>query len=490
MLSKTRFMHGCQCPLRLWNECHHPERASSLDASRMAVIEQGNRVGELARDRYPGGLLVEADHTRQRAALKDTSAMLKMPGLSGIFEAAFVHSEVLVRADVLERDPEGGWNLIEVKCASYCHAEHETDLALQAWVLRGAGLSIRKAGVLTLNTEYAYDGKALNLDALFRFHDRTALAASAAAEIEATVQGQIQMLARGQAPGIAPGHQCFEPYPCPFHDYCTQGLPTPEHPLSDLPRLRGAKARELEAQGIRSIQAIPADSGLSPLQERVRECVVSSQPWVSKDLPAALEAFTYPIHYLDFETYYPAIPPYAGMHPFERLPFQWSCHHEDRAGGVHHSEFLPVDAADPREAFARSMLATLGTQGAICVYSGFEAGVIRQLASQLPELAEPLFALTGRLVDMLQIIREHYYHPDFHGSYSIKRVLPVLVPGMDYACLAIRQGEMASLGFQELLASEDPLLRARLRRDLLEYCSMDTLAMLKLRHSLSRIAKP
>ena len=489
MLSKTRFMHGCQCPLRLWNECHHPERASELDPGTMAIIEQGNVVGELARLRYPGGLLIQADHKHQQNALADTAASLVEPELSGLFEAAFLFSEVLVRADVLERDPAGGWNLIEVKCASYCHDNYETDLALQVWVLKGAGLTIKQAGVLTLNTEYVYDGQDLQLGPLFRFHDRTQLAAAESAEIEAKVLGQLQMLARSEPPVIIPGHQCFEPYPCPFYKHCSKDLEHPAHPLSDLPRIRASKVRALEAEGISSILELPADSGLSALQERVRECVVTDQAWVSADLGAALAALTYPIHFLDFETYSPAIPKYLGMRPFQRVPFQWSCHHEDRSGAVYHSEFLPVDGADPREGFALSLLATLGTEGAICVYSGFEAGVIRELAGQLPHLGEALLALTGRLVDLLQILREHYYHPDFHGSYSIKRVLPVLVPGMDYGALAIRQGDLASLAFLQLIASEDALTRARLSRDLLAYCCMDTFAMVKLRQALGLLAQ-
>ena len=483
MLSKTQIMHGWQCPLRLYDEIHRPELATPPDPGTEAMLRLGAEVGELARERVPGGNLIGHGSVRMGPAVADTEALIKA-GAYGLFEAAFQFQGVQVRADILEWNGDGRWNLVEVKAAGACRPEHVLDLAVQAWVLRGSGLQVQQTGVLTLNTEYVFNGRTLDLAELFRCHDRTAAAADLSAEIEALVDHLYGVLAKPTPPAVATGKHCTEPQVCPFLAHCAGAHPEPEHPVSDLPRLTRTLRQALLAADLTSILDLPRDLPLSTLQRRVRDCVQADRAWVSEGLAPALAAFSHPIHYLDFETYAPAIPRYAGMRPFQRVPFQWSCHHEDREGACTHSEFLPEDGQDPREAFALSMLATLGDEGSICVYSGFEGSVIRELAAQLPELAEPLLALLERLVDLLDVVRSHYYHPDLHGSFSIKRVLPVLAPALDYGALAIRQGQMASLAFLELIASGDPVRKAELRRDLLDYCGMDTLAMVKVREAL------
>lgn len=488
MLTKTQFIHGCQCHLRLWLEARRPDLAELPDPVASAQLAQGRAVGELARRRYPGARLVAAGPGRIPEALAETGALVQDPDVPGLFEGAFEHQGTRVRADVLTRVP-GGWRLTEVKAASACKAGHDLDLALQAWVLRGAGLPVREAGVLTLDPDYVYDGVSLDPDRLFRDHDRSEAVEALAPGIEGLVAAQQAILAAQAPPAVSPGPHCLEPGLCPFHAHCARGRREPEHPLSDLPRFPRWKQAQLEAAGITSLEQLPEGLPLTRFQARVRDCAVAGRPWVSPRLRAALEAFRAPIRYLDFETYSPAIPRYRGMRPFQRVPFQWSCHHEDREGGLHHAEFLPEDGDDPRERFARALLADLGTEGSICVYSEFEASVVRELAAQLPGLARALLALTPRFVDLLHLLRSHYYHPAFHGSYAIKRVLPVLVPGLDYQGLAIRRGDAASQAFLDLIGSRDPARRAALHRDLLAYCGLDTLAMVKVRRALAAIAE-
>ena len=121
----------------------------------------------------------------------------------------------------------------------------------------------------------------------------------------------------------------------------------------------------------------------------------------------------------------------------------------------------------------------------IVVYSSYEQTIIRQLAKEFPHHAEHLLALCDRLFDLLDIIRTHYYHPNFHGSYSIKAVLPALVPDMTYSDLEIRDGSNASAAFAQMIApdTEEPELE-RIRSALLDYCQMDTLAMVRLLDTL------
>ena len=483
MLSKTQFIHGCQCHLRLWYEAHLPEVATP-DPAAPGLQAQGRGVVERARRRYPGGRLVEPGSGRTRQALAETGALVQDPEVSGVFGGAFQHRGVVVRPDVLARTPGRAWRLVEIKASGACKPSHDLELALQAWVLRGAGLPVQEAGVLTLNPDYVSDGGSPDPDQLFRHHDRTGAAAALGADIEALVAAQQAVLEARVPPAVSPGLHCHEPHPCPFQAHCTQGRPRPEHPLSDLPRFPRWKQLQLEAAGISSLLQLPEGLKLTTFQARVRACAVANQPWVSPKLRAALEGFQTPIHFLDLQAQSLAVPRFPGMRPFQRVPFQWSCHHEDRKGGLYHSEFLAEDGEDPRERCARALLADVGKKGTLCVASEFEVSLIRELAEQLPRLAPALRALMPRVVDLLHLLRSNYYHPAFHGSYAMSRVLPVLVPGLEEAGRAW-QGSDASQAFLELIGSDDPARRAALRQDLLAHGSTASLAMVQVRRALA-----
>jgi hypothetical protein len=170
-LSKTRYISGCQCHLKLWYDCFERELGADVDAVTQAIFDTGHEVGRLARQRYPGGVLVEADHLHPEDAIAQTRALLADETIPAIFEAAFEHRGVLIRADVLERSTRGGFNLIEVKSGTTVKDVHEHDVAVQMWVLRGAGIDVASVGLLTLGRGYVFDGKSLDVYRLFRFHN-------------------------------------------------------------------------------------------------------------------------------------------------------------------------------------------------------------------------------------------------------------------------------------------------------------------------------
>jgi hypothetical protein len=487
-LSKSRYLSGCQCPLKLWYDCYDRALATPPDAVQQAVFDTGTAVGELARKRYPGGRLVEYDHFHSREALAQTVDLLGDPAVPSIYEAAFLYRDVLVRVDILVRTPTG-WNLVEVKSGTrFKEGVHDIDVAIQLWVLRGAGLAVDNAGLLTLNREYVYDGRSLDLDQLFVLHDCTDIAESLQPEVGLNVDAFMAMLNAGAAPAVQPGEQCFRPYDCAYYAHCTRDLVLPEHPVAELPRLGGRNLAQLLADGIAEIPQVPDDFSLTPLQARVREAVVTRTEYVSDKLGRTLQAIRYPVYHLDFETFMPAIPRYAGTSPYAAIPFQYSLHVEYADGRVEHIEYLHEDDSDPRSSLTVSLIDAVGTEGAVCVYSGYEKQVISALAGVLPQYARQLRDILDRLWDLLPVVREHYYHPGFHGSFSIKKVLPVLVPELGYDGLAIQDGQAAGLAYLNSLAQADPADREKTFRDLKAYCGMDTEAMLQLRRALLRKA--
>jgi len=282
------------------------------------------------------------------------------------------------------------------------------------------------------------------------------------------------------------GRQCSNPYDCAFRGYCYASLP--EHYILQLPRVSKEVLTTLTAAGIEDIRDIPIDfSGLNATQQRVRDCVVNNRIYLDTDIVGELNQLEYPIHFLDFETFNPALPLYIGTSPYKMLPFQWSNHILNEDGSIRHEEFLHDGFDDPRVEFARTLLQSLGDKGSIVVYSSFEAARIKELMQVLPHLSDELHELIARIVDLLKLVRTHYYHPEFHGSFSIKSVLPALVPDLGYGDLEINDGGLASTAYAEIVNPDTKQERRdHLRKCLLDYCERDTEAEVRLYQTLLR----
>ena len=291
------------------------------------------------------------------------------------------------------------------------------------------------------------------------------------------------MLARAAAPDITPSSHCFTPYACRYYEHCTRNLAKTEHRLDELPRLTEERRTALEAAGIGEIRDIPESFPLTYLQRIVRRAVHEGRARLHGDVQRALSMLVPPVRYLDFETFAPAIPRFAGTRPYEPIPFLFSVHSDDGTPQPRHEDYLHDHDGDPRPPLAERLIHALGRTGSICTYSGYERQVIRALAKALPHRAEALAAIEARLFDLLPVVRNAYYHPEFRGSFSIKNVLPVLVPGMDYEDLAIADGRTAAARYQRALTSADAEKRQRTFDNLRAYCSLDTRAMVFLRQA-------
>lgn len=487
LLSKSRFLAGLQCPLRLWSLTYEPDLASEPSPLQKVLFHAGQKVGKLARERYPGGVLIREDHFHHEDAIRSTREALKSPRISTIFEAAFAFDHIRIRTDILERTGAESWNLVEVKSGTSVKDENVYDVAIQYYVLKGLGFEMRQAGILCVNRDYLYDGQALDLEALFAFTDLKDQVVEMQEEIVAEIRDLKAMLMQEAAPTTEPSRHCRRPYACEFFDHCRNTMP--DYWTLELSGIRQDRLDELAMKGILDIRNIPESFDLSALQARIRECVINSTEYVGADLGTTLEQYEHPIHFLDFETVAPAIPRYANTRPYQTLPFQWSDHILSKDGTLTHRAYLCDQDRDPREDVARTLLKALGKEGSICTYTTFESQVISELADHLPSYRDQLEALVGRCRDLYAEIRRDYYHPQFHGSFSIKNVLPVLVPSMSYSNLSIQEGGQAGL---EYLCMIDPDTRTRergrIRKALLEYCRQDTLAMVKIRQELLKRA--
>ena len=481
-LSKSRFLSGLQCHKRLYLEIHAPQLAAVVDDRRQIMLDMGKEMNEIAHRYFPGGVLVAENHRHSAAALERTAALMADPNVTAIFEGAFQFEGTLIRADVLERI-DSSWRLIEVKAAARVKSVHLDDLAVQTHVLRGNGLNLSGIFLMHVNRQYAYPGGDVDLQRLFVLEDLTEAIDERLPDIPPRLDEMRSMLGESRAPDVEPDHHCHSPYECPFWSHCTASKPA-----RWIYYLPGGKdvVRRLRQQGIETIDEIPPQVFLPHLQQRMRENV----EWISPKLAERLQSVRYPVHHLDFETVMPAVPLYAGTHPYQPIPIQWSNHTEAEDGSLRHTDYLCTEQKDPREEIAISLLESVGEEGSICVYSEYEHYIVKALAEAVPRLRKDLLRVGERLWDLLLVLQTHYYHPDFQGSFSIKSVLPALVPSLDYGDLEIKDGATASAMYHRMMFTvTDWVERQRLASALHAYCERDTLGMVELRRVLSQRVK-
>ena len=483
MLSKSRFLAGLQCLLRLWHQCYNRELASEITPAQQALFDMGHEVGRLATRRYPDGILIGEDHLHHEEAVRSTLTAMNDPTVPAIYEAAFLFDGVRIRVDILERVGDGRWNLIEVKSATTVKDEHYPDVCIQYYVLQGSGLSISRAGILHVNNQYVYDGRQLDLNSLFSFSDLTEQVTALQETIPERVVELKEMMAYRVPPEIRPTRVCKSPYQCEFWEHCTAHMP--DFWIMNLAGITQKKFEQLLAMDIEDIRDIPDSFSLSTLQSRIKACLINQEEYIAPELLDELTTVEYTIHFLDFETVGPAIPRYAGTRPYQTIPFQWSDHVLYEDGTLKHHEYLCDEDKDPREEFAETLLEALGERGTIFVYSGYEKRIIKELVEHMPHYRDRIRATIDRYRDLHGLIKRHYYHPGFYGSFSLKSVLPVLVPSMRYEDLIIQEGGQASQEYLRMLdPATPPTEREKIRKDLLTYCGHDTMAMVKIREEL------
>jgi len=346
-LSKSKYVSGLQCLKRVYLEVHHPQLAASPDAGMQAILDMGTEIGELARRRFPGGILVTAGYRQREAALARTAELIQDPTVPAIFEGAFVHDGVLIRVDVLERiSAEPGdfprWRLIEVKSSSRIKDVHLDDLAIQSHVLLGAGLSLSALCLMHVNTGYVYEQGDIDLAELFTLQEVTEPIMARRARVPEQLAAMKHILLQAEPPAIEPGPHCQSPYECQFWTHCTSDKPA--RWIYHLPGSKRSVAQLVE-QGLTLIDEIPEGAPLSLAQRRMKE----NSEWMSANLAGALRSVQYPVHHVDFETVMLAVPRFPLTRPYQAIPVQWSNHIEQASGALMHQEFLHDAASEPRK---------------------------------------------------------------------------------------------------------------------------------------------
>ena len=487
LLSKSQYIRGLQCHKSLWlykNKWHLLESATEQTES---LFSTGNTVGDYAKQVFPGGTEIEFTADDFDGMISKTQQLIDQ-GVDTIYEATFKQKDIFAMADILHKTPDG-WDMYEVKASTSVKPYHIDDAAIQWYSLSNA-LKLNKVFIMHINNEYVRQGE-LDINQLFHLEDVADDVLALQSDIPDKLTDMANML-KLDMPDIEIGAHCDDPFECDFSHLCWD---IPEVSVFNLYRMRSTEKLALYKQGIVQYEDIPSDYPLSEMQQLQVNARLNNEISIDKDvIHEFLNTIQCPISFFDFETFQNAIPRFDGQRPYMQMPFQYSLHIINRRGDITHHEYLGDENSDPRRELAERMIVDLPASGSIMAYNqSFEIGRIKDLASLYPDLEEELLSFVDRFVDLIKPFRDiGYYHPDFNGSFSIKSVLPAMFPDdpdLDYKQLDIQDGGMAMDTFANLYLLKDAGQRDEIRNNLLAYCHLDTLAMVRIWEKLTAIAE-
>jgi hypothetical protein len=511
MLTKSDLQSYLQCRRKLWLEHNRTDLESGdEDSTARRRAMDGDIVGDRARAQL-GKDFIWPPHkdSLAEAAVEAKSLLTASPALPAV-EVPLVYDDLYARADALIPDHDA-YVLRETKASTFPlkkdkrtpdapDKHHVDDLAIQAWVMAGAGLPMARAELNLLDSQWRYPGND-DYEGLFRQLDASEQVAERLKSVPNWLKESRKIVA-GEQPQVTTGRHCNEPYACQFHDFCV-GLepPPPEHPIELLPDKAGKDlARKLrESKGYDSILQ-PAAGELTGKQAnlylRMQQAHRTSQAVRAAGAAEVIAALPYPRYYFDFEGIDLPVPRWPGVRPYEQIPFQWSCHIESAAGVFQHAEFLDLTGDDPSVACIEKMIETIDPDGdgPIFVYfATYERGRLNELAIRHPGYAKVVREYVDRIVDLHPLVKAHFYHPAMEGSFSIKKVLPVVAPDLDYAKLdEVQEGTGAQVAYIEaaLDRTTAPDRKLQLGQTLRIYCRQDTWAMVEVTCFLSETGRP
>ncbi|EKD63008.1 MAG: hypothetical protein ACD_51C00365G0002 [uncultured bacterium] len=484
MLSKSDYLRYLQCKKCLWLYKHRKDLKPKPSASQEAIFEQGYKVENYARELFPKGVEIENVFSDGDKKTKELIAN----GKKVIYQASVMAEGLWAMADIFIKN-EDKWDIYEVKSSTEVKDEHIADLCFQKIAFEKGGFKIGDTYLVHINNEYVKNVE-IEPNKLLTIEKITEQVDNLRSSVEADIPKAIKITKETEEPTVRILKQCKKPYECPFKEYCFRDIPP--YSIYNLTRINERKLADLLDMGIMEICDIPDGFPLSTAQENQILTAKSGKPIIEIGKTATtLKSLPYPLYFLDYESIAPAIPIYDGTKPYQQVCFQYSLHVVTE-NGTEHYEYLGKGDKNPIPDLLKSMRGNIGDTGAVIVWNkSFESSRNNEMAEMYPEYKDFLASVNGRIFDLMEIFSKQYYvHPEFKGRYSIKKVLPVIVPELSYKNLEIQKGDIASLKWFGIARGEiTGAEKDTIFKNLLKYCHLDTLAMVEIWNNILKIQK-
>jgi hypothetical protein len=489
VLSKSSFIKGMQCKKALYLKNHYPELKDEVSDNQQAIFDNGHYIGVLAHSLFPTGINLKVFFDMDMPLAVSVTSEYIANGSPILYEAAFIHQQVLSLIDILVRD-DGRFFAYEVKSSTNISETYILDAAIQYWIMKNSGIDIADISIVFINNQYVRQGE-LDLNQLFRKESVLERVLDLQEMVSQKIEELKEVISGETIPDIEIGRHCHSPYSCDFLGHCWSHVP--EYSIFNISRLQPDKMFELHSKGILEFSQIPDDFNLNYSQRQQIDSEINQKTIIETDrIHEFLSGLNYPLYFMDFETFQSAVPLFDNSRPYQQILFQFSLHYLDSTeSDLLHFEFLAnaEKDIDPRIKFIENLLNLTNSPGDIIVYNiGFERARLRELAINFPQYENDINELYPRIKDlMLPFQNRYYYKPEMKGSYSIKAVLPSICPELSYSDLEINEGSTASKAFSHLYYETDPEIIDKTRQNLSKYCKMDTYSMVKILQVLEGI---
>lgn len=485
-LSKSKFCKAMQCNKILWLDKNKPEVAEQT--AKDEILENGTEVGKLARGIF--GEYVNIDFNENLEVMINQTKEQLSKGSTIISEATFCYDNCMCSIDILKNN-KSGLEIFEVKSSTEIKDIYIDDISYQVYVLSNLGYKVQSANIVYINNQYERQGE-LELDKLFNIEDVTKMAMSKQDEIKNKIKEINEYMLSDRESNVNIGLQCSNPYDCEYWNYCTKELP--EQNVFSIRRMRKKDKFNLYYSGIYTYKDLLKQDIDWKFKEQIEFDLYNKEPKIEKDnIREFMKELYYPLYFLDFETYQQPIPKYDGIRPYMQIPFQYSLHYiENENGELKHKEFLANANEDPRRKLAERLVNDIPSNVCVLAYNMmFEKMVIKNLAELYNDLSEPLMKIYNNIKDlMIPFKNRMYYTKEMQGSYSIKYVLPALFPKestLDYHNLSLVHNGSEAMSIFATLGDKSKEEQETIRKALLEYCKLDTLAMVKIWEKLKKV---
>jgi len=453
---------------------------------------QGYEVELFARNLYPNAKLVTG---KLQDAATQTNDFLE-GGSKELFQASFLVDDLFASCDILLwNEMFGAWDIIEVKSSTdkgyqkNKKKEHILDASFQRHVAQKTGLKVVNVYLLELNKKYYKNGE-INPNELFNLTEITTECIDLEDQIIADLQDVKSLLGNSNPLEYSCKYKGRSRH-CRSFNYLYTTVP--KYSVYDLRAIGASKKKlcNLIDSGYLKLEDIPDDFELTNRHARQRRVTITNETIFEKEkIQQQFDELEYPLYFLDYETLACGIPKFDNTYPYQQTVFQYSLHILQRDGTITHKEYIHKDQSTPVYIIAKKLREEFGDQGHVVVWNrSFEGKCHQDLAIINPELSDFLLGLNDRIYDLMKIFeRMEYLHTDFKGKYSIKNILPVMCPELSYDNLQVSNGAEAVVEYENLVFGDVP---NELREDkfyaLLEYCKLDTWAMVRIFQELEKM---
>jgi hypothetical protein len=490
-ISKTDYILWRACPKNAWLRLYKPDvyYSTELTEYEQSIMEMGIEVERVARGLFPNGIAVAGP---QMEALEKTRSLMSSNNRT-IFQPVFELEGCMALVDVLQRElATDSWSIYEVKSATKAKDEYLYDLAFQVALLRRHGIDVRGAFLILLNPDYIRRDD-LNITQLFNIIDNTENVKNIMEVVSREMQEAREYLLNGTEP---PG-PCSCIYKgrsrhCSTFHYSNPNVP--DYGIHDIARLGSnpKKLKKLVDAGTLALEDLPADIKLTKNQNNQLRAHRSGETLIDKEAIAKdLGELTYPLHFIDYETFASALPLFSDYSPYDQIPLQYSVHIVGSPDEEPiHRDFLHAGRGDPTRAFLNSLREHVSSFGSVVAWNkAFECQVNDGIGRRFSAARDYIIELNDRFYDLMDIFSKQYFvHRELRGSVSIKKVLPVLTPELSYSSLRIHDGAMASLTWSRIISGEiDEQECALEQASLRDYCALDSYGMYAIWRALTRL---